>query len=175
MVYKLWPTIYHVPNSIGLICNQNIRNDVIQASFHRTGQQTHSQMLLTRSSTDRTAGRHATQKLCRGKFRNRVDGEGLYFPGGGFRLLWGRSPRGLCLCHTAISHCDAGIQREKERKRDYWSKAAKNDSNMRRDEKRRASFVPNSFLGDRIRLFLFAPLALWIDCERQSGSSTSGL
>lgn len=132
-------------------------------------------MLLTQSSTDRTGGRHSTQKLCRVKFRNRVDweGRGLYFPGGGFRLLWGRSPRGLCLCHTAISHCDAGIQRERkgERKRDYWSTAAKNDSNTRGDEKQSASFVPNSFLGDKISLFLFASLGLWIDRERQSGSS----
>ncbi len=34
---------------------------------------------------------------------------------GGFGFLWGLSPRGLWLCHTAISHSDAGIQGERER------------------------------------------------------------
>jgi len=76
----------------------------------------HAQMLLTRSSPDTTRLSCHTETLW-GEIRKGgwLVGRGLYFPGGGFRLLWGLSPRGLWLCHTAISHCNARIQRERER------------------------------------------------------------
>lgn len=114
----------------------------------------HAQMLLTQSSTDAARPSCHTETLWGGIRKGGwLVGRGLYFPGGGFRLLWGLSPRGLWLCHTAISHCNARIQRERERvvteAKQQTKTAIQAEREMER-ERKRASFVPNSFLWDTI-------------------------